>query len=1117
MEEREQIQQAISSLESQRPTLGDLVVETALYALRERLERLDGRSRAPSVAQQRKQVTVLFADVSGFTAMSENMDHEEVGTVINSLWTRVDEAIIHHGGRIDKHIGDAVMALFGAPTAREDDPERAIRAALRVQSELEAWKQEYAAANPPLKAQVLGLRLRIGVNTGPALIGTVGTTGEYTAIGDTVNLASRMESSATVGSILISHNTYRHVPEVFEVAPLEPIKVKGKKEPIRVYRVDGIRPRALRTAGRGVKGVRTRMIGRDVELALLQARYRQSISLGRTRLITVVAEAGTGKSRLLSEFARWLQTQPDQARVLTGRASPDMAMSPAALIRDLLSAVYEIQDADRAALARQKLEDGMRGPESGDAHDTAPAHFIGQLIGFDFSNSPHLTGILADAQQVRDLAFHYLGELFAEWTRAQPVLLLLEDVHWADSTSLEFFDFLLRSYPDLPLFILCSARATVFEQHPEWAAESDRRLRLDLQPLSREECGQLVLEILHQVPDVPSALVNLILDKAEGSPFYVEELVNVLIDGGVVVTGDAEWHIEMAQLPRLNVPATLTGLLQARLDTLSPPQLETLQQASVVGRVFWPSLLEQMQNPDRRHVQVPAEVLQSLDALKAKNLILRSQGAGPADAAEFLFKNGVLHDVTYESVLLRLRRIYHVQVAEGLVRLAGERAGESAGRVGEHYEKAGELARAAEWYVRAGKRAQETYATDAAASYYGKALSFLAEKSDPESLSLQREARQRLGEVLIWQARYTEAIGNYRSMLSESEDQQDLQAQAHALLGIAACLSSQGDQRQAMEHALRAEQVARQAGAHTEIARALWAQGSASYRLGEGQEALSRAEQALAISAELRDQNEMARCLNLLGAAYYSLGRYEESERYWEEALRLFQKLGDRRKGMDLLNNLGVIADARGDYSTAFQRYDDALEIARQMGYRDGEIVFLSNRGGEQVALGSYAAGEADLVLAIELAGTAGSWILPNTYYSLSEASLHLGKLGKALECGLTSLTLAKADGAPEYIGAAYRVLAMISKELHAPVEVPGGPDDKRELCQADELFGESLHVLEEGNIEGEQARTLREWARYELRDGNHELGAARWEQAREIFGRLGAQLEFERMAQLPP
>ena len=1048
--------------------------------------------------------------------MSETMDHEEVGAVINSLWTRVDEAIIHHGGRIDKHIGDAVMALFGAPTARENDPERAILAALRVHSELEAWKQEYLEGGSPWKAQVLALRLRIGINTGPALIGTVGTIGEYTAIGDTVNLASRMESSASAGSILISHNTYRHVSGIFETAALEPVKVKGKKEPIKVYRVDGVRPKALRTSVRGVTGIQTRMIGREAELARLQAKLRDSMTPGETQLVTVVAEAGTGKSRLLSEFAGWLQSQNGRTRLLTGRANPDMVMVPASLIRDLLATVYDIQDTDRAAQVRQKLERGVRTPDFKDGSDNIAAHFIGQLIGFDFSNSPYLKGILADAQQVRDLAFHYLGEVIAEWCREQPAVLVLEDVHWADTTSLEFLDFLLQAYPDLSLLILCSARATVFEHHPEWAQQSEQRLRLDLPPLSREECRQLVLEILHQVRNVPAALVNMILDKAEGSPFYVEELINVLIDGGVIVTGEAEWHVEMEKLRTLHVPATLTALLQARLDTLAPAQLEILQQASVVGRVFWPSLLEQMQNPDRRHVQISSDVAQYLDALSSMELVLRNEEMGLAGSSEFRFKNGVLHDVTYESVLLRLRRVYHVQVAEGLIRLGGERAGESAGRVGEHYEKAGELMRAAEWYVLAGKRAQDTYATEAAATYYSKALAFIDERPSPETTGLQREARQHLGEVLIWQARYTEAIGNYRSMLEEAGQHSDLLAQARALLGIAGCHGLQGDQHQAMEHATKAEQTARQVDAKAEVAQALWAQGSACYRLGETKEALSRAEQALAINTELQDQNQMARCLNLLGAGYYSLGRYEDSEKYWDEALRLFQELGDRRKGMDLLNNLGVIADARGDYSTAFQRYDGALQIARQMGYRDGEIVFLTNRGGEQVALGDYAEGESDLSMAIELAGTAGSWVLPNTYYYLSEASLRLGKIAQALEAARTSLALGKADGAPEYIGAAYRALGMVSKELRAPIEVAMGPEDGPNLCQADELFGESLRVLEEGDMEGEQARTMREWARYELRDGNREYGTAMWEKAREIFGRLGARMEYERMAQLP-
>ncbi len=1116
MDERDQIRQAISSIESQRSSLGDAAAGMALAALHEKLERLDARSSSASITQQRKQITVLFADISGFTAMSETMDHEEVGTVINSLWTRVDGAILQHGGRIDKHIGDAVMAVFGAPTAREDDPERAILAALRVQSELEAWKQEFVAGSSPLKTKVLGLKLRIGINTGPALVGTIGTTSEYTAIGDTVNLASRVESSATAGSVLISHNTYRHVPGIFEVVALEPVKVKGKKEPVQVYRVDGVRPRALRTAGRGVKGIQTPMIGRQAELACLQAKWQEIPVDGKMQLVTVVAEAGMGKSRLLREFINWLRGQGQPARILTARATVDTAMSPAALIRDLLSAAYDIQDNDRVATARQKLELGVRAAESSEAGDNVAAHFIGQLVGFDFSQSPHLKGILGDAQQVRDLAFHYLGQVFVEWSREQPVVLLLEDIHWADDTSLDFIDYLLKNHTDLRLLILCSARGTIFEQHPDWLSESEKRLRLDLQALSREEGHRLVLEILREARDVPPALVNLILDKAEGSPFYVEELINVLIEGGVIVTDPAGWRIELEKLRTLHVPATLTGLLQARLDTLSPAYLEVLQQASVVGRVFWPTLLEQMQNPDQRQLPIPADIARSLDGLRSKQLILRTEGAGIAGSSEFLFRNAVLHDVTYESVLLRLRRVYHIQVAEGLIRLAGERAGESAGRIGEHFEKAGEWARAAEWYNQAGKRAQETYATDLAASYYGKTIEFLGEHPAPDMGRLRSEARKGLREVLIWQARYTEAISDYRSMLSEAEEQSDTLGQARAVLGIATCLSYQGDHHSAMEHAVRAEQLARQIGAQIEVAQALWIEGTESYRLGEGQRALVKGEQALAISTELNDQHEMARCLNLLGAAYFTLGRYAESEKQWEDALKLFQKIGDRRKAMDLLNNLGVIADARGDYNSAFQRYDSALQTAREMGYRDGEIVFLTNRGGEQVALGDYEAAESDLRLSIESAGAAGSWILPNTYYYLSEASLRLGKLEQALEAAHRSLALARADAASEYVGLAYRALGMASKQLRRPVDVSMGEGENASPCEADELFQESLRVLKEADVEIEQARTLREWARELLLEGDRERGAAMWEEARQIFDRLGAALEYERMAQLP-
>src|SRR5689334_12141929 len=233
--QREQLEQAIAALESGRSLLGDQIVDVVGAVLRENLADFDSSVQAVRVPQQRKLVSVLFADVSGFTAMSETMDHEVVNDVINSLWSRVDKAIQNQGGRIDKHIGDAVMALFGTPTAHENDPERAIRAGLQIQTEVQEWKWEFRDSMSPQWAQAQNIQLRIGINTGPALLGSVGTVGEYTAIGNTVNVANRLEQAAPPGGILISYDTYQHVRGVFDVAVLQPITVKGKSEPIQVY------------------------------------------------------------------------------------------------------------------------------------------------------------------------------------------------------------------------------------------------------------------------------------------------------------------------------------------------------------------------------------------------------------------------------------------------------------------------------------------------------------------------------------------------------------------------------------------------------------------------------------------------------------------------------------------------------------------------------------------------------------------------------------------------------------------------------------------------------------------------------------------------------------------
>jgi class 3 adenylate cyclase len=687
--EFDDLNKAIDALEAQRSTLGDEIVDIAQTAIREKLARLHQGLHGSHEPQERKLITVLFADVSGFTTMAEAMDHEIVSTVINSLWSRVDKAIQDHGGRIDKHIGDAVMALFGTPIAREDDPERAIRAGLQIQAEIKKWQQELDTTTFRRQPQKQNIHLRIGINTGPALLGTVGTIGEYTAIGDAVNLASRLQQSAPTGGILISHNTYQHVRGVFEVTVLDPITVKGKSEPIQIYTINGVKPRAFRVPTRGVEGIETHTIGREEELAQMQSAFKRVVEHGQLHLINIVAEAGTGKSRLLYEFTRWLDVQNQSTHLFKGRATQEIAQIPYALLRDIFSSSFGIQDNDNAADARQKLERGILAYIRDQETTTLYTHFIGHLIGLDFSTSPHLRGILGDARQIHDLAFHYAAQFLTDITREQTGVIFLEDIHWADRGSLDFFDYLMNTTSGLPLLIIGLTRSTLFEERPDWGTGPIQTLRLDLLPLSDENCHRLVEEILQKVPVIPPALTELIVAKAEGSPFYVEELIKVLIDKGVIIRGEEQWRVEMERLSELKVPATLTGLLQARLDSLNTNARETLQQASVVGRIFWTNVVEHMRNPETQNSERSASVADRLSLLRAKELIFQYGDLESPKIPEFIFKNTILHNVTYESVLLRLRPVYHLQAAEGLIGIGGERVNEYAGRVGEHYEQAG--------------------------------------------------------------------------------------------------------------------------------------------------------------------------------------------------------------------------------------------------------------------------------------------------------------------------------------------------------------------------------------------------------------------------------------------
>ena len=1081
--ERERLGQAIEAQESLRGTLGDAIVDAAVAALREKLDAL-----SPPQDETRRQVTILFADVSGFTALAESRDAEDVSEAMNELWRRVDAVILEHGGAIDKHMGDAVMALWGATGAREDDPERAISAALAIQREVGGIE---LAGRP--------LRVRIGVNTGMVLIGRMGSRGELTAVGDAVNVASRLEEMAEPGATLVSHDTYRHVRGVFDVREGEPVAVRGRAEPVRVYTVIAAKRRAFRLSTRGVEGIETRMIGREGELNALKEMLRETLDEGEPRVVTVLGEAGLGKSRLMFEFSSAVELLPDRIRVFTGRAHQEMPTLQFALVRDLFASRFGIQESDTADVKRSKFETGMATFLGTADESRMMAHIVGQLIGFDFSASPHVKPVLGNPRQIRDRALGYATEFMRRVTEELPALVLLEDIHWADDGSLDFVDQVTRACAGARLFVLCMARTSLLERRPAWGEGMEHHVRIELKPLTKRQSRQLVEEILRQSESVPEVLREVVVGSADGNPFYVEELIKMLIDQGVIQPRPERWRIDSRRLVEVRVPPTLTGIIQARLDRLSRWERVVLQRASIVGREFWREAIERMGEESADAVS------QALESLRGKELVYRHESSQFEGDEEFMFKHALLRDVTYESVLKRDRVVWHRVVGEWLAARAGKEGDRFAAVIADHFGRAGVAGETAEWYGLAARHEQRAYAHEAAIEYYRKAIDFASEAqavTGEPGRGRRIEWYRGMAEALGVLARFDEAIDAFERMRAAAAAAGDEVAEARAWNGRGFIEQRKGDYQGLLASAERAEELAAAAGvapeAQIERAVALVRMSDGYFRLGAAREQEALAERALELAASLGDAGlrEKALSLKLLGMAHQVAGRFEEARRRKEEALEIFRDLGDHQPVGMMLNSLGETLRLQGDYVGARDRYREALSIARETGHRPEQILCLSNLAGARLGLGEFAEAEGMLREAIEQAGPAGYHVLPEAYRFLAEACLGQSKDGAALEAARFALTLSR-DENPDHLGHAWRVLGRVAARV-GPVDV----GDKSWDPQA--CFAESVRVFESAEMDSERARALEDWGRWELESDAGDAGEARLAEARATYARLG-------------
>ena len=616
-----------------------------------------GAPASSTAVEERKIVSILFADLVGFTDRSDRADPEDVRAALWPYHAMLKREIERFGGTVEKFIGDAVMAVFGAPVSREDDAERAVRAALRILEDLPALNEEHEG---------LDLAVRVAVNTGEGLVNVTARAdrGETLVTGDVVNTASRLQGVAPVGGLVVGEATHRATRDLIEYESLDPVSLKGKAEPVPLWRA--IRARA--GFRRGVDATAaTPFVGRELEQALLQQAYLRSVRERAVQLITVTGEPGVGKSRLIHEFFRFIDDQPDIVWWRHGRCLPYGEGVSFWALGEIVKSQAGILESDGPDEVSAKIAGAVALVVDESDRDWVAAR-LAPLVGIG-------TEVPADR-----------GELFAAWrsfleaiASTRSLVLVFEDLHWADDAMLEFVEHLVDWSSGVPILVLCTARPELYERHAGWSGGKRNAVTIALSPLTSEESDELISALLGD-GELDAEVRKSLIDRSGGNPLYAEEFIRMVAER---TSSNGNGATDVA------VPETVHALIAARLDTLPSERKAILHDASVVGRVFWAGAVAHIGGIGE------AGVREGLHDLSRKELVRPVRGGSVKDEAEYSFWHALVRDVAYGQIPRGPRSQKHRAAAEWIERFAGERVADHAEVLVHHYREAASLARAA--------------------------------------------------------------------------------------------------------------------------------------------------------------------------------------------------------------------------------------------------------------------------------------------------------------------------------------------------------------------------------------------------------------------------------------
>ncbi|MBP1063789.1 putative ATPase/class 3 adenylate cyclase [Bradyrhizobium diazoefficiens] len=903
--------------------------EEAQAAFRPQLDKIDSEAN-------RRTITVLFADLSGFTAMSERLDPEVMQTLQNGLFEELTAAVQSFGGFVDKFIGDALLALFGAPAAHEDDPERAVRAALdMIDRTARLSERAKAYAGSPLL-------LHVGINTGHVVAGGLGAgvAKSYSVTGDTVNTAQRLQSMAAPGEVLVGPLTHRLTRHAFSYDSLGEVSLKGKMGSVLVHRLKEPldTPRAAR--GLDTLGLNAPLIGRDAELARMIASLDLACG-GAAQLVRLVGEAGIGKTRLVREFVARIRDQDRFAGVAIRQAacSPLGEQSYGTLAAVLRSA-YGIAQKAGATEAEAKVAEALSelGLATDEADRLMPLYL--HVLGL---GDPNAVLRHVEPEQLRRQIFFAIRTVFERRLALSPLLIIVEDLHWADAVSLEALRFLMDRLERTRLMLLFTHRPML--ELDQFGSSRISHATLRLPPLGDADGQRLLAAYFsHGWREPPGRLFNRILDRAGGNPLFLEEIIRALIEAGTLERDGVQWRMTSDEAAA-DIPASIQALLLARLDRL-PHQVRRLaQEAAVIGPRFDAAALGAAATE-------PARVEAGLELLCDAEIVEEIAGSNSISLRTYRFTQTMLQDVIYQNLLLQRRIELHGRIGGALERLYGhepERL-EDLILLGHHFSLSASKPKGARYLRAAGDRARASYANDDAIRLYQQALAVLLAggEREPERLVLY----ERIADLCGAAGRRNTAEEHYQSALEGHRALQDRISEARILRKLGRLLWDAGKRIKAETHYAEAANLLGGIDAPIEWAHLLQERGRLAFRTGDHVAAARWADEALgyarSVPADADEQGRLeaaraiAEALNTKGVALARLGRHEEAVREVEQSVAAAETAGLLNVACRGYTNLGVLYTIV-DPAKAVEVCRRGLDVARRIGDLGFQARLLAN------------------------------------------------------------------------------------------------------------------------------------------------------------------------------